>query len=62
MRSFVLTHIPGQSPHIRDQLEEIASLEMLAVMFSGYEQMISHLGDRSLRHLAQVKQILRDNL
>jgi hypothetical protein len=62
MGSFVLTYMPEQSSHILNQLEDIASLEMLAVMFSGYEQMVSHLGERSAPHLEQVKQILHDNL
>jgi hypothetical protein len=62
MGSFVFTHVPEQSSLILNELENIASLEMLAVMLSGYEQMISHLGEPSAQHVAQVKQILRDNL
>jgi hypothetical protein len=62
MGSFVLTHLPEQSFQILKELEQVNSLEMLAVMLSGYEQMISHLGTGCDQHLAHIKQILRDNL
>lgn len=62
MGSFVLSKIPEQSFQILKELEEVTSLEMLAVILSGYQQMVSHLGEPSIRHLEQVKQILRDNL
>jgi hypothetical protein len=62
MGSFVLTHMPEQSFQILKELEEVTSLEMLAVLLSGYEQMISHLGVPGAQHLVQVKKILRDNL
>jgi hypothetical protein len=62
MSSFVLTHMPEQAFQILKELEEVTSLEMLAVLLSGYEQMISHLGEPGAQHLAHVKKILRDNL
>jgi hypothetical protein len=62
MGSFVLTHMPEQSFQILKELEEVTSLEMLAVLLSGYEQMISHLGEQGVQHLVHVKKILRDNL
>lgn len=62
MGSFVLTHMPEQSFQILKELEEVTSLEMLAVLLSGYEQMISHLGEPSSQHLMSVKQILRNSL
>jgi hypothetical protein len=62
MGSFVLTHMPEQSFQILKELEEVTSLEMLAVLLSGYEQMISHLGEPGAQHLVHVKRILRDNL
>ena len=62
MGSFVLSHIPEQSFHILKELEEVTSLDMLAVLLSGYQQMVSHHGESSVRHLEQVKKILRDNL
>lgn len=62
MGSFVLTHMPEQSFQILKELEEVTSLEMIAVLLSGYEQMISHLGEPGAQHLVHVKKILRDNL
>jgi hypothetical protein len=62
MGSFVLTHMPEHSFQILKELEEVTSLEMLAVLLSGYEQMISHLGELGAQHLVHVKKILRDNL
>ncbi len=62
MANFVLTHMPGQSFQILKELEDLASLEMLAVMLSGYELMISGVGEASAEHVRAVKQILRENL
>ena len=62
MGSFVLTHLPEQSFQILKELEQLTTLEMLAVMLSGYEQMISHLGEAGVIHIRHVKQILRENL
>lgn len=62
MGSFVLSYLPEQSFQILKELEEVTSLDMLAVILSGYQQMVSHLGESSIRHLEQVKQILRENL
>jgi hypothetical protein len=62
MAHFVLTHMPGQSFQILKELEDLASLEMLAVMLSGYELMISGAGEAAAAHVRAVKQILRENL
>ncbi len=62
MGSFILTHMPEQSFQILKELEELSALEMLAVMLSGYEQMIAHVGEPSVHHLRHIKQILRENL
>ena len=62
MSSFVLSYIPEQSFQILKELEEVTSLDMLAVLLSGYQQLVSHLGEPSMQHLDQIKQILRDNL
>lgn len=62
MATFVLLNIPEQSLQILKELEEVTSLDMLAVLLGGYQQMVSHLGDPSVQHLIQVKQILRDHL
>jgi hypothetical protein len=62
MANFVLTNMPGQSFQILKELEELPSLEMLAVMLSGYELMINGLGEASVHHVRAIKQILRENL
>jgi hypothetical protein len=62
MADFVLMNMAGQSFQILKELEDLASLEMLAVMLSGYELMISGVGEASVAHLRAVKQILRENL
>lgn len=62
MANFVLTHMPGQSFQILKELEGLTSLETLAVMLSGYELMISRVGEASTEHVRAIKQILRENL
>lgn len=62
MANFVLTHMPGQSFQILKELEELPSLEMLAVMISGYELMVAGAGEAATEHVRAVKQILRENL
>ena len=62
MASFILTHLPGQSFGILKELEQLTSLEMLAVMLSGYEQMVIPVGEPALHHVRAIKQILRENL
>ena len=62
MSNFVLTHLPGQSFQILREIEEITSLELLAVTLGGYEQMVAAVGEPSVLHLKSIKQMLRDNL
>lgn len=62
MSNFVLTHLPGQSFQILREIEEITSLELLAVTLGGYEQMVASVGEPSVLHLKSIKQTLRDNL
>lgn len=62
MSHFVLTHLPDQSFQILKEIEEITSLELLAVTLGGYEQMIAVIGEPSVQHLKAIKQVLRDNL
>ena len=62
MATFVLLNIPEQSFQILKELEEVASLDMLAVLLGGYQQMVSHLGEPSAQHLTQIKQILRNHM
>ena len=62
MGLFVLTHLPDQSFQILKEIEEITSLELLAVTLGGYEQMVAVVGEPSVQHLKAIKQVLRDNL
>lgn len=62
MANFVLTHLPDQSFQILKEIEEITSLELLAVTLGGYEQMVAVVGEPSVQHLKSIKQVLRDNL
>ena len=62
MSLFVLTHLPDQSFQILKEIEEITSLELLAVTLGGYEQMVAVVGEPSVAHLKAIKQVLRDNL
>lgn len=62
MSNFVLTYLPDQSFQILKEIEEITSLELLAVTLGGYEQMVAVVGEPSVQHLKAIKQVLRDNL
>ena len=62
MGLFVLTHLPDQSFQILKEIEEITSLELLAVTLGGYEQLVAVVGEPSVQHLKSIKQALRDNL
>lgn len=62
MSVFVLTYLPEQSFQILKEIEEISSLEMLAATLGGYEQIISHLGTKSVQHLQQINTTLRARL
>jgi len=60
MSSFILKHLPEKSFHVLKQLDEVTSLDMLAVLMGGYEQIVSHLGEPGVHHLLQIKNILRE--
>lgn len=62
MSIFVLTHLPEQSFQTLKEIEEISSLEILAATLGGYEQIISHLGERSAQHLRRINSTLRAKL
>ena len=62
MAGFVLTHLPDQSFSLLKEIEEITSMELLAVTLGGYEQMVSHLGAPSVAHLKYIKRVLHENL
>ena len=62
MANFVLTHLPDQSFQILKEIEEIASLEVLAATLGGYEQMVANLGEISANHVRHIKSVLRQHL
>lgn len=62
MSGFVLTHMPDQSFLLLKEIEEIASIEMLAATLGGYEQMVSHLGYAGEAHLQAIRQTVREYL
>ncbi len=62
MSDFVLTNEPTQAMMVLKELEQLQTLEQLAVTLGGYEQVISHLGAPAQAHLLLVKQILQENM
>ena len=62
MAGFVLTHMPEQSFSLLKEIEDITSMELLAVTLGGYEQMVSHLGASSAEHIKYIKRVLQANL
>jgi hypothetical protein len=62
MSNFVLTHTPEHAMMVLKELEQLASLDQLAVTLGGYQQVISHLGAPAQEHLLLIKQILRENM
>lgn len=62
MANFVLTYMPDQSFSLLKDIEEITSMELLAVTLGGYEQMVSHVGQPSDTHLRSIKKVIREYL
>lgn len=62
MARFTQAHLPDQSNEILEQLNQINDLEMLAVMLSGYENIVSPIGTFATEHLFDIKRILYQNL
>jgi hypothetical protein len=62
MSTFVLAHAPEHSFVVLKELEQLDSLEQLAVTLGGYEQLINHIGAPAQQHLYSVKQMLREHL
>lgn len=62
MSDFVLINAPTQAMMVLKELEQLQTLEQLAVTLGGYEQVISHVGAPAQAHLLLIKQILRDNM
>jgi len=62
MAGFVLTHMPDQSFGLLKEIEEITSIELLAVTLGGYAQMVSHLGPAGDVHLKHIKRVVSENM
>lgn len=62
MARFTQAHLPDQASEILEQLNQINDLEMLAVMLSGYENIVSPTGAFATEHLFDIKRILYQNL
>jgi hypothetical protein len=59
MSTFVLAHTPQYAFMILKELEEVGSLEQLAVTLGGYEQLIAAAGPVAGEHIGRIKTIIR---
>ncbi len=62
MSDFVLINAPEHAFVVLKEVESLTTLEQLAVMLGGYEQLISHLGTPAFEHLAYLNKLLREHL
>ncbi|MGL6349633.1 MAG: hypothetical protein ACRC2U_07285 [Aeromonas sp.] len=60
MSNFVLTHVPQHALVILSELEDISSMEQLAVMLGGYELMVREAGAVTQEHMAQLRKALKE--
>lgn len=58
MSSFVLAYVPEQAFNVLSELEQINSMEQLAVLMGGYELMLQQAGEPAQIHLLHVRQVL----
>lgn len=58
MSSFVLAYVPEQAFSVLSELEQISTMEQMAVLLGGYELMVRHTGEPARIHLLHVRQIL----
>jgi hypothetical protein len=58
MSSFVLAYVPAQVFGVLSELEEINSMEQMAVVLGGYELMVRDVGEPARIHLMHVRQML----
>jgi hypothetical protein len=58
MSSFVLAYVPAQAFGVLSELEQISSIEQMAVLLGGYELMVRDVGEPARIHLMHVRQIL----
>ncbi len=59
---YVHAHLPGSENDVLSELKNLTSLEDLAVMLGGYEQLVSDSGPASVGHVREIKTILKQNL
>lgn len=55
MTSFVQTHVPQQASLVLPQLKQLDSLDQLAVMLGGYEQLVAVAGPAATVHISYLK-------
>jgi hypothetical protein len=58
MSSFVLAYVPEQAFSVLSELEQITTVEQMAVLLGGYELMVRHVGEPAQIHLLHVRQTL----
>jgi hypothetical protein len=58
MSSFVLAYVPEQAFSVLAELEQINTVEQMAVLLGGYELMIRHVGEPAHIHVLHVRQTL----
>ncbi|TAG25148.1 MAG: hypothetical protein EAZ37_13860 [Burkholderiales bacterium] len=58
MSSFVLAYVPEQAFGVLSELEQINTVEQMAVLLGGYELMIRHTGEPAHIHILHVRQTL----
>ena len=58
MSSFVLAYVPLQAFSVLTELEQISTMEQMAVLLGGYELMVRDAGEPARIHLKHVRQIL----
>jgi hypothetical protein len=58
MSSFVLAYVPEQAFSVLSELEQITTMEQMAVLLGGYELMVRHAGEPAKIHLMHIRQAL----
>jgi hypothetical protein len=60
MSNFVLAQVPQHAFVILSELDDITSMEQLAVMLGGYELMVREAGPSAQSHVAQLRDVMRE--
>jgi hypothetical protein len=61
IEKFVREHLPQDAPQILGNLEQMNSLELLAVSLRGYESMVGHLGPPADQHIEDLRKIVYEH-